>query len=160
MPRRAGPDGGRRPLSEPAVADELLAKADAQGVELLGPDGPLSQVTKAVPERVLGEGLTTHPGYEKQDPGRAAARGTAVTARPRGRCSPSPLRGRRPPVGAVDLEVPRDRAGSFDPKIVRKGRTRLDRFNDRIIALYARGLTTRDIEAHLREMLGSKCRQT
>src|SRR5262249_58824123 len=55
-------------------------------------------------------------------------------------------------IGAVDLAVPRDRDGSFDPKIVGKGQTRLDGFNERIIALYARGMTTRDIRAHLREM--------
>jgi hypothetical protein len=55
-------------------------------------------------------------------------------------------------VGAVDLAVPRDRAGTFEPRIVRKGQTRLKGFNDRIIALYARGMTTRDIRAHLREM--------
>ena len=55
-------------------------------------------------------------------------------------------------VGAVDLAVPRDRNGSFEPQIVRKGQTRLEGFNDRIIALYARGMTTRDIRAHLREM--------
>ena len=52
----------------------------------------------------------------------------------------------------MDLAVPRDRAGSFDPRIVRKGQSRLDGFNDRIIALYARGMTTRDIRAHLREL--------
>jgi putative transposase len=55
-------------------------------------------------------------------------------------------------VGAVDLEVPRDRNGSFAPRIVRKGQTRLDGFSERIVALYARGLTTRDIRAHLREI--------
>jgi hypothetical protein len=55
-------------------------------------------------------------------------------------------------IGAVDLAVPRDRNGSFEPQIVRKGQTRLKGFNDRIIALYARGMTTRDIRAHLREM--------
>ena len=55
-------------------------------------------------------------------------------------------------VGAVDLAVPRDRDGSFEPQIVRKGQTRLAGFNERIIALYARGMTTRDIRAHLREM--------
>ena len=55
-------------------------------------------------------------------------------------------------MGGIDLEVPRDRAGSFEPRIVRKGQTRLDGFNDRIVALYARGMTTRDIRAHLREM--------
>lgn len=52
----------------------------------------------------------------------------------------------------MDLAVPRDRAGSFDPKIVRKGQRRLDGFNDRIVALYARGMTVRDIRAHLREI--------
>jgi hypothetical protein len=55
-------------------------------------------------------------------------------------------------VGAVDLQVPRDRAGTFEPQIVRKGQTRLEGFNERIIALSARGRTTRDIRAHLREM--------
>ena len=54
-------------------------------------------------------------------------------------------------VGAVELAVPRDRADSFDPKIVRKGQRRLEGFNDRIIALYARGMSTRDIRAHLAE---------
>ena len=57
-----------KPLVDPALADELLAKAEAQGVELLGPDGLLSQVTKAVLERALGEELTAHLGYEKHDP--------------------------------------------------------------------------------------------
>jgi transposase-like protein len=55
-------------------------------------------------------------------------------------------------VGPVDLDVPRDRAGSFDPRIVPKGQSRLGGFNDRIIVLYARGTTTRDIRAHLREL--------
>jgi putative transposase len=54
----------------------------------------------------------------------------------------------------VDLAVPRDRNGSFEPRIVPKGQTRLDGFNDRIIALHARCMTTRDIRAHLREMYG------
>ncbi len=55
-------------------------------------------------------------------------------------------------IGAVDLAVPRDRAGTFEPRIVRKGQTRLEGFSERIIALHARGMTTRDIRAHLREM--------
>ena len=142
VPRRAdGPDG--KPLVHPAVADELLATAEAQGVELLGPDGLLSQITKAVLERALGEELTAHLGYEKHDP---AGRGSGNS---RNGSTPKQL---LTDIGPIDLEVPRDRAGSFDPKIVRKGQTRLDGFNDRIVALYARGLTTRDIQAHLREM--------
>jgi transposase-like protein len=143
MPRAADRPERSSPLVDAATADALLARAEAQGVELLGPDGLLSQVTKAVLERALGEELTAHLGYEKHDP---AGRGSGN--------SRNGTTGKRllTEVGPVDLEVPRDRNGSFDPKIVRKGQTRLDGFNDRIIALYARGLTTRDIQAHLREM--------
>ena len=74
----------------------------------------------------------------------AAAAATAATA--------PPAKTVLTDVGAVDLAVPRDRNGTFEPQIVRKGQTRLEGFNDRIIALYARGMTTRDIRAHLREM--------
>ena len=143
MPRRHGSEGGRRPLVDPALADALLGKADAQGVELLGPDGLLSQVTKAVLERALGEELTAHLGYEKHDP---AGRGSGNSRN--GTTGKTVLTD----VGAVDLAVPRDRNGSFEPQIVRKGQTRLEGLNERIIALYARGMTTRDIRAHLREM--------
>src|SRR5262249_26966400 len=59
-------------------------------------------------------------------------------------------------IGAVDVSVPRDRNGSFEPRIVRKGQTRLEGFNERIIALYARGMTTREIRAHLREVHGGE----
>jgi putative transposase len=138
---------GRPPAGEPVVdeqlADQLLAKAAAEGVELLGPQGLLSQVTKAVLERALGEELTEHLGYEKHD---RSGRGSGNS---RNGSTPERL---VIEVGPVELAVPRDRAGSFDPRIVRKGQSRLDGFNDRIIALYARGLTTRDIRAHLREI--------
>jgi putative transposase len=138
---------GRPPAGEPVVdeqlADQLLAKAAAEGVELLGPQGLLSQVTKAVLERALGEELTEHLGYEKHD---RSGRGSGNS---RNGSTPKRL---LTEVGPVELAVPRDRAGSFDPRIVRKGQSRLDGFNDRIIALYARGLTTRDIRAHLREI--------
>ena len=120
-----------------------MGRAQAQGAELLGPDGLLSQVTKAVLERALGEELTAHLGYEKHDP---AGRGSGNS---RNGSTPKRL---LTEIGGIDLEVPRDRGGSFEPQIVRKGQTRLDGFNDRIIALYARGMSTRDIRAHLREM--------
>ena len=133
----------RPPLVDEQLADELLGRAQAEGVELLGPDGLLSQVTKAVLERALGEELTHHLGYEKHD---SAGRGSGN--------SRNGSTGKRllTEVGGVDLQVPRDRNGTFTPQIVRKGQTRLDGFNDRIIGLYARGLSTRDIRAHLREM--------
>src|SRR3984885_9194857 len=137
------PPVGKAPLVDPALADELLARAQSGGVELLGPDGLLSQVTKAVLERALGEEMTAHLGYEKHDP---AGRGSGNS---RNGTTPKTL---LTDVGAVDLAVPRDRSGTFEPQIVRKGQTRLEGFNERIIALYARGMTTRDIRAHLREM--------
>lgn len=140
-------DSGRPPAGKPVVderlADQLLARADAEGVELLGPQGLLSQVTKAVLERALAEELTEHLGYDKHD---AAGRGSGNSGNG---STPKRL---LTEVGPVELAVPRDRAGSFDPRIVRKGQSRLDGFNDRIIALYARGMTTRDIRAHLREI--------
>ena len=125
------------------LADQLLGKAQAEGVELLGPGGLLSQVTKAVLERALAEEMTGHLGYEKHDP---VGRGSGNSRN--GTTGKTLLTD----VGAVDLAVPRDRNGSFEPQIVRKGQTRLEGFNDRIIALYARGMTVRDIRAHLREM--------
>jgi transposase-like protein len=136
------PDGGP-PLVDEQLADELLARAQAQGAELLGPDGLLSQVTKAVLERALGEELTGHLGYDKHDP---AGRGSGNS---RNGSTPKRL---LTEVGGIELDVPRDRNGTFRPQIVRKGQSRLDGFNDRIIALYARGMSTRDIRAHLREM--------
>jgi transposase-like protein len=143
VPRKPERPDGDSPLVDEQLADALLARAQEQGAELLGPDGLLSQVTKAVLERALGEELTEHLGYEKHDP---AGRGSGNS---RNGSTPKRL---LTEVGGIDLEVPRDRAGSFEPRIVRKGQTRLDGFNDRIIALYARGMSTRDIRAHLREM--------
>jgi transposase-like protein len=134
---------GRRPLVDDELADQLLGRAQAGGAELLGPDGLLSQVTKAVLERALAEEMTGHLGYEKHDP---AGRGSGNS---RNGMTPKTV---LTDVGAVDLAVPRDRNGTFEPQIVRKGQTRLEGFNERIIALYARGMTTRDIRAHLREM--------
>src|SRR5215475_10263496 len=145
VPRK--PAGGdrrsRRPLVDEQLADQLLGKAQAEGVELLGPDGLLSQVTKAVLERALAEEMTGHLGYDKHDP---AGRGSGNNRN--GTTGKTVLTD----VGAVDLAVPRDRAGTFEPQIVRKGQTRLEGFNERIIALYARGMSTRDIRGHLREM--------
>jgi putative transposase len=101
------------------------------------------QLTKRLVERALEVELTDHLGYEHGD---RAGRGSGNS---RNGTTPKTV---LTDVGAVDLAVPRDRAGSFEPQIVPKGRTRLGGFNDRIISLYARGLTVREIQAHLREM--------
>jgi putative transposase len=106
----------RRPLIDEELAGQLLGRAQAEGAELLGPDGLLSQVTKAVLERALAEEMTGHLGYDKHDP---AGRGSGN--------SRNGSTGKRvlTDVGAVDLAVPRDRNGTFEPQIVRKGQTRL-----------------------------------
>lgn len=133
------------PLVPVEVLDGLMAQVESEGAELLGPDGLLSQVTKAVLERALDEELTGHLGYGKHDP--------------LGRGSGNSRNGTTPKVlltegGAVDLDIPRDRNGEFEPVIVPKGTTRLKGFNDRIISLYARGMTVRDVRAHLEEIYG------
>jgi transposase-like protein len=109
VPRKSeGSQPGRRPLVDEQLADELLGKAQAEGVELLGPDGLLSQVTKAVLERALAEEMTGHLGYDKHDP---AGRGSGNNRN--GTSAKTVLTD----IGAVDLDVPRDRNGTFDPKI-------------------------------------------
>lgn len=133
------------PLVSDEVLDELMTRVEAEDAELLGPDGLLAQVTKAVLERALDEELTDDLGYEKHDPaGRGSGNSrngyTAKTV--------------HTDVGTVEVEVPRDRNGTFAPKIVPKGTSRLKGFNERIIALYARGMTVRDIRAHLEELYG------
>jgi putative transposase len=107
VPRK--PDGdrpARRPVIDEQLADQLLGKAQAEGVELLGPDGLLSQVTKAVLERALAEEMTGHLGYEKHDP---AGRGSGNS---RNGTTPKTV---LTDIGAVDLAVPRDRSGTFEP---------------------------------------------
>ena len=133
------------PLVSDDVLDGLMDRVDAEGAELLGPDGLLSQVTKAVLERALDEELTDHLGYDRHDPV--------------GRGSGNSRNGTTPKVllteaGAVDLDVPRDRNGEFEPVIVPKGAARLKGFNERIVSLYARGMTVRDVQAHLEEIYG------
>ena len=132
-----------RPRIDPAIIDQLMEQA-ADG-ELLGPDGLLSEVTKQVVERALDVELTDHLGYERGDP---AGRGSGNSRN--GTSAKTVLTD----VGSVDLDVPRDRGGVFEPKIVPKGVSRLTGFNERIIALYARGMTVRDICAHLKDLYG------
>lgn len=129
----------------PELLDGLMAEVRAGGLSLLGDEGVLSQLTKALLERALDEELTEHLGYERGDP---AGRGTGNS---RNGTTPKRL---LTEVGAVDLEVPRDREGSFEPRIVPKGTSRLKRFNENVVALYAKGMSTRDIRRTLKSMYG------
>jgi putative transposase len=111
--------------------------------EILGDNGLLKQLTKAVLERAMQAELTAHLGYEKHE-----ASGDNSGNSRNGK-SKKTLKG---DFGNLPLEVPRDRESSFDPKIVPKGQTRFSGFDDKILSLYARGMTTREIQSHLEEI--------
>jgi putative transposase len=126
------------------MIDELLAGASTEE-EIAGPGGLLAQLTKRLVERAMEVELTDHVGYEphQEPPGGAANQ--------RNGASPKTLMTEHGPVG---LDAPRDRDGSFQPKIVKKRQRRFQGFDDKILALYSRGLSTRDISAHLEEIYG------
>jgi putative transposase len=133
----------RRTLPD-EVVDELLAGARTEQ-EIVGPGGLLSQLTKRLVERALEVELTDHVGYERhqEPPGGAGNQRNGTT--------PKTLITEH---GRVPIDTPRDRDGSFSPKIVKKRQRRFEGFDDKILALYSRGLSTRDIEAHLAEIYG------
>ena len=128
------------------LIDELLAGARTEE-EIAGPGGLLSQLTKRLVERAMEVELTDHLGFEphQEPPGGAgntrngSMSKTLITEQ-----------------GAVRIDTPRDRAGTFEPQIVRKRQRRFEGFDDKILALYSRGVSTRDIEAHLEEIYGVK----
>lgn len=111
--------------------------------DLIGENGLLKQLTKALVERALNAELTHHLGYEKHD---AAGQGSGNS---RNGVSRKTLKG---DFGEVDIEVPRDRNSSFEPQIVAKHQRRFTGFDDKIISMYARGMTTREIQGHLQEI--------
>jgi putative transposase len=139
------PDEVRDRLSD-EVIDELLAGARTEE-EIVGPGGVLAQLTKRLVERALSAELTEHLGYEphQEPPG-----GTGNT---RNGSTPKTLATEH---GPVEVRTPRDRNSSFEPQIIRKGQRRFEGFDDKILALYSRGLSTRDIEAHLADIYGVK----
>ena len=126
-----------------AALDELLTGKTPE--EIVGPGGVLKQLTKALLERAMGAELTNHLGYEKHD---SVGRGSGNNRNGKSRKT---VQG---DFGAVEIEVPRDRNGSFEPKILPKHERRFQGFDDKILSMYARGMTTRDIQAHLEEIYG------
>jgi putative transposase len=129
----------------PRKIDALLKEAKASGTPLDGVDGLLNQLTKAVLERALQAEMTDHLGYESGDP---AGQGSGNSRNGRTIKTVSTTN------GPVEIDVPRDRNGSFQPRIVPKRARRVGGIEDMILSLYSRGMTTRDIEAHLREVYG------
>ncbi|MCM3926080.1 IS256 family transposase, partial [Frankia sp. AiPs1] len=129
----------------PETIDALLRDAKAAGTPVDGVDGLLNQMTKAVLERALQAEMTDHLGYEAGDP---SGHGSGNSRNGKSTKTVSTRN------GPVEIEVPRDRNGSFEPTIVPKRARRVGNLDDLILSLYSRGMTTRDIEAHLLEIYG------
>lgn len=126
---------------------ELMAKVGDGEVQLTGEGGFLPELTRRVLEAGMQAELTDHLGYEKHDPA--------------GRGSPNSRNGSTPKtvqseIGPFELATPRDRAGSFEPRLVPKGARRVGGLTDMIVSLYAGGMTIRDIQAHLERTLGTE----
>ncbi|MFI7026967.1 IS256 family transposase, partial [Micromonospora sp. NPDC049900] len=146
---QVGKRGPARPVGD-GVDDQLVAQvveqARAAGLQLTGEGGLLQQLTKRVLEAALDGEITDHLGYDKGDP-----------VGNNGQNSRNGVRGRTvlTEVGPVQIEVPRDRDGTFEPQIVRKRQRRLSGVEDMVISLSAKGLTTGEIQAHLSEVYGA-----
>ena len=128
------------------VLDELLNGVE-NAEDLLGDQGLVKELKVRLMERMLGAELTEHLGYEPD------AKPANQQSNRRNGTSRKTLKGND---GALPIDVPRDRDGSFEPELIKKGQTRIDGMDDKIIGLYAAGLSTRDIRAHLEEVYGLK----
>jgi transposase-like protein len=129
-PRKNKPE----PTPEEVAAVELVRRAREQGLSLTGPDGLLKQLTKTVLETALGEEMTEHLGYEKHDSAGAGTGNVRNGSRAKTVLTEA--------TGRVQIDVPRDRAGTFEPQIVRKRQRRLSGVDEIVLSLYAKGLTT------------------
>jgi len=128
------------------VIDELLAGARTEE-EIVGPGGLLADLTRRLVERAMSAELTEHLGYERHQEPPGGAGNTRNGSMPKTLATEH---------GPVPIKTPRDRKGTFEPQLVRKGQRRFEGFDEKILALYARGLSMRDIEAHLAEIYGVK----
>jgi putative transposase len=129
---------------DPELIDKLLAEYK-NPEQIVGENGLLKQLTKAVLERALRAELTEHLGYEKHD---RVGQGSGNSRNGKSR---KQLKG---DFGELELETPRDRNGTFEPRIVAKGQTRFTGFDNKILSMYSRGMTTREIQSHLEEIYG------
>src|SRR5215213_2283394 len=146
MERAAGQALARK-LSMEDLADELMQRAQADGVSLVGPDGLLAGLTKKVLEAMLEGEMTDHVGYAPYDPA--------------GHHSGNSRHGTRTKtvlteIGPIEIEVPRDRAGTFEPTVVPKRCRRLGGVDQMVLSLSAKGLTHGEISAHLEEIYQAK----
>ena len=134
------------PVFAPEALDQLL-EGHRTPEAFFGANGLLDQLSKALLERALQGEMTHHLGYEKHDP---AGHNSGNS---RNGTSAKTVKGKR---GQVQLKVPRDRNSEFEPQLIPKGQSRVDGFDERVLSLYARGLSTREIQAHLEEIYGTQ----
>lgn len=125
------------------LAEQLVAAAANRGLDLTGQNGLLTALTKQVLQSALNVEMVQHLGYDKHD---QAGRNRGNS---RNGSTPKTI---TTDIGKVTVDVPRDRAGSFEPQIVRKHQRRLAGFDEAVISLYAKGMTTGDISSHLSEV--------
>src|SRR6266702_538544 len=126
------------------LIDQLLADYK-EPEDITGENGLLKRLTKAILERAMQTEMTEHLGYEKHDlAGHNSGNSRNGSTRKK-------LRGN---FGELELDTPRDRQGSFEPLIVAKGQNRFTGFDDKIISMYARGMSTREIQGHLEDIYG------
>ena len=130
----------------PDLIDQLLAGYQTPE-DLIGENGLLKQLTKAVVERALQAEMSAHLGHGKHESVANSAGNT------RNGTSNKTLKGE---FGELPIEIPRDRQGSFEPQLITKHQTRWTGFDDKILSLYARGMTVREIQGHLQEMYGTE----
>ncbi|WP_414731597.1 IS256 family transposase [Williamsia sp.] len=133
-------------VDQKQLAEQLLAQAKEQGVDLIGPNGLLNQLTKNVLETALDAEMTEHLGYDKHDP---VGRGSGNSRN--GMRSKTVLT----EIGPVEIEVPRDTNSSFDPQIVKKRQRRLTGIDEIVLSLTAKGLTTGEVAAHFQDIYGA-----
>jgi len=131
---------------DPAIAERLVEQARTDGVDLVGPEGLLGKLTKQVLEAGLEVEMEEHLGYDKHNP--------------EGRNGGNSRNGTRSKeviteIGPVEIDTPRDRDGTFDPKTVKKRQRRLGGVDSMVISLTAKGLTTGEVQAHLAETYGT-----
>jgi len=132
-----------RAAAKQEFIDSLLEGCSSEE-DLFGPEGVFTKLKGAVMERLLEAEITEHLGHEKQ--------GRRRSGNSRNGHSPKTV---QTGTGPVEIQVPRDREGTFEPKLIKKHQRRLEGFDEKVIALYARGMTTRDIQQHLQELYGT-----
>ena len=129
-----------RPLIDEATLDRLMARVESEGLELLGPEGVLTELTSRIMNRAMEAELSEHLGYELGDP---AGHGSGNNRN--GTSAKTMLTD----AGAVPVKIPRDRNGTYEPLLIPKHSRRLEGFNSIVLSLVSRGMTTRDVQSHL-----------